>query len=101
MAIHVNIGDAKARLSELCAAASLGEDVVLQKAGVPKWKIVSIEDLRALAPEQMAAKRRAALGFFALKYKHLHRSDALDLSPSMTDAEVEERYLRKFGAPAS
>ena len=101
MAIHVNIGEAKTRLSELCAAASRGEDVVVQKAGVPKWKLVPIEDLRLLSPDAMAMKRRAAMEAFSRKYHHLHMSNDLIVPPSITDEEYEERYLRKFGAPAS
>ena len=97
MTIHVNIGEAKTRLSELLAAALRGEEVVLQKAGVPVATLVPRAEAMALQREAMAAKRRAAIGFLADKYRHLHGTDALDVPPSMTDEEYEERIERKFG----
>lgn len=99
MTIHVNIGDAKTRLSELLAAALRGEEVVLQKAGVPQARIVPLDSARQRSREEVAARRSAAIGMFAEKYKHLHGTDALDVPPSMTDKELEARYRRKFGAP--
>jgi prevent-host-death family protein len=101
MTIHVNIGEAKTRLSELVAAALPGEEVILQKAGEPKAKIVPIADADRAEREALAAKRAAAIGALAEKYAHLRGTDALDVPPSMTDEEIEERYLRKFGAPPS
>ena len=99
MTIHVNIGEAKTRLSELLAAALRGEEVVLQKAGVPVATIVPRAEAMALEREAVAAKRRAAIGFARDKYKHLP-PEAFDVPPSMTDAEYEERLERKFGAAA-
>jgi antitoxin (DNA-binding transcriptional repressor) of toxin-antitoxin stability system len=43
MTIHVNIGEAKTRFSELCAAALRGEEVIVQNAGVPKLKLVPLQ----------------------------------------------------------
>lgn len=40
MTIHLNIGEAKTRLSELLAAAVRGEEVVVDKAGVPYATLV-------------------------------------------------------------
>lgn len=40
----VNILDARNRLSQLVAAASNGEDVVISKRGKPVVRIVAIED---------------------------------------------------------
>ncbi len=99
MTIHVNIGEAKTRLSELVAAALRGEEVVLQKAGEPKVRLVALPEAAALEQEARAAKRRAAFGFAREKYAHLP-PEAFDVPPSMTDEELEERYQRKFGAPA-
>lgn len=99
MTIHVNIGEAKTRLSELVAAALRGEEVVLQKAGEPKVRLVALPEAIALEREARAAKRAAAFGFLAEKYRHLHGTDALDVPPSMTDEEYEERIERKFGKP--
>ena len=98
MTIHVNIGEAKTRLSELVAAALRGEEVVLQKAGEPKVRLVALPAAAALEDEARAAKRRAAIGFAREKYAHLP-PEAFDVPPSMTDEELEERYQRKFGAP--
>ena len=44
MTIHVNIGEAKTRFSELAARALRGEEVVVQKAGVPMLKLVPIRE---------------------------------------------------------
>jgi prevent-host-death family protein len=46
MPIHVNIGEAKARFSELCAAALRGEDVIVQNAGVPKLRLVPLPEAK-------------------------------------------------------
>lgn len=53
---------------------------------------------RAKQPDlaAIAAKRKAALGALADKYRHLLGTDALDVPPSMTDEELEERFQRKF-----
>lgn len=101
MTIHVNIGEAKTRLSELVAAALRGEEVVLQKAGVPQARIVPLPKAEQARREEIAARRMAAIGMFADKYRHLHGTAALDVPPSMTDEELEERFQRKFGPPSS
>lgn len=97
MTIHVNIGEAKTRLSELVAAALRGEEVIVQRDGQPKVRLVALPEAEALEREAIAAKRRAAFGFLADKYRHLHGTDALDVPPSMTDEEYEQRIERKFG----
>jgi len=98
MTIHVNIGQAKTRLSELVAAALRGEEIVLDKAGTPQVKLVPVADAERARRAEIAAKRKAAFGMLADKYRHLHGTDALDVPPSMTDEEIEERFKRKFGA---
>lgn len=97
MTIHVNVGEAKTRFSELLTAAVRGEEVVVNKAGVPFATIVPRPEALALEREVRAAKRKAAFGFLADKYRHLHGTEALDVPPSMTDEEYEERIERKFG----
>lgn len=97
MTAHFNIGEAKAQLSRLVDAALRGEDIVLDKAGQPKVRLVPVPEAVEIDREARAAKRRAAFGFLADKYKHLHGTDALDIPPSMTDEEYEERIKRKFG----
>ena len=96
MTIHVNIGEAKTRFSELLAAAVRGEEVVVNKAGVPFATIVPRPEALALEREVRAAKRKAAFGCLAEKYAHLP-PEAFDVPPSMTDEEYEERIKRKFG----
>jgi prevent-host-death family protein len=97
MTAHFNIGEAKAQLSKLVDAALRGEDIVLDKAGQPKVRLVPVPEAIELDRAARAAKRKAAFGFLAEKYKHLHGTDALDVPPSMTDEELEERFKRKFG----
>lgn len=69
MAINVNIAEAKARLSELVAASVRGEEVVLQRAGVPLAKIVPIEAARQRSLEEIAARRSAAIGMFKKEFE--------------------------------
>lgn len=60
MVIHVNIGEAKTRLSQLIAAAKRGEEVVIAHDGKPTARLVSIdpdEDRKATI-----ARRRAFMG---------------------------------------
>lgn len=96
MTIHVNIGEAKARFSELLAAAARGEEVVVDKAGVPYATLVPRPEALELEREARAAKRKAAFGCLAEKYKD-YPPEAFDIPPSMTDEELEERFKRKFG----
>ena len=68
MTIHVNIGEAKTRLSQLVAAALRGEEVVLQKAGQPQVRLVAIEDASRAEREAIAKRRVASIGFAKGKY---------------------------------
>lgn len=95
MTIHVNIGEAKTRLSELLAAAARGEEVVVDKAGVPFATIVPRPEALALERDARAVKRKAAFGCLADKYKNFP-PEAFDIPPAMTEAELEERFTRKF-----
>ena len=96
MTIHVNIGEAKTRLSELLAAAARGEDVVINKAGVPYATLVARPEAKALEREAVVAKRKASIGFLKEKYAHLPDS-AFDIPSAMTDEEYEVRLKRKLG----
>ncbi|MGD9880838.1 MAG: type II toxin-antitoxin system Phd/YefM family antitoxin [Reyranella sp.] len=97
MTIHVSIGEAQARLSELVAAALRGEEVVLQKTGEPKVRLVAIPEAVALERTTRAAKRAAAIGFAREKYKDFP-PEAFDVPPSMTNEDYDERIERKLGA---
>ncbi|MGN6497689.1 MAG: type II toxin-antitoxin system Phd/YefM family antitoxin [Tsuneonella sp.] len=92
----MNIGEAKTRLSELLAAAVRGQEVVVDKAGVPYATLVPRPEAVALEREARAAKRKAAFGCLADKYKD-YPPEAFDVPPAMTDEEYEERIKRKFG----
>jgi prevent-host-death family protein len=94
MAIHVNIGEAKTRLSELIAAALRGEEVVLNKAGRPVARLVPEESAIELEREAIAAKRRAAIGFAREKYAHLP-AEAFDTPSALGDDYWNERIERK------
>jgi prevent-host-death family protein len=96
MTIHVNIGEAKARFSELLAAAARGEEVVVDKAGVPYATLVPRPEAIELERQARAAKRRAAFGCLAEKYKD-YPPEAFDVPSSMTDDELDERFRRKLG----
>lgn len=64
MTLHVNISEAKTRLSELVAAAVRGEDIVLDKAGVPQVKLVPVAEVEEARRKHIAAQRKAAFGMF-------------------------------------
>ena len=98
MTIHVNIGEAKSRLSELIAAALRGEEVVLARAGVPTARIVPVDAGETLARQALAVRRMAAVGLYRQKYADVIGREAG--APAMTDAEADARFERKFGAIA-
>ncbi|VVT06115.1 Antitoxin [Sphingomonas sp. EC-HK361] len=100
MTIHVNIGEAKTRLSELVAAAVRGEDVVLAKAGEPQVRLIPVSGIEASqqARERIATGRRAAIGMWRHKFQTMPQFDIRSMT--MSDAEWEEHYRKKFGDPA-
>lgn len=94
MTIHVNIGDAKTRLSELVAAALRGEEVVLQKAGKPQVKLVPLKDADLARREEIARRRVAAIGMFKEAFK------GYDISIEALKADrptLEERERKALG----
>ena len=52
MTFHVNIAEAKAKLSSLVEASLRGEEVILGKSGTPKVRLVPL-------PEAMAVDKEA------------------------------------------
>lgn len=95
MGIHVNIAEAKARLSELVAAAVRGEEVVLGRAGKPQVRLVAVAEASDAEIKRRGEKRKAALGMYA----HLVGDRSIDVrSLKLTEAEQEAIYDRKFGA---
>lgn len=96
MTLHVNIGEAKTRLSELVAAAVRGEDVVLDKAGTPQVRLVPMGQIAADDRETRGARRRAAIGMF----KHLVGDIDIDVKRiKAEDAEYQAALRRKYGDP--
>lgn len=94
MTIHVNIGEAKTRLSQLVAAALRGEEVVLQKAGQPQVRLVPIEDAGRAKREAIAKRRVAAFG----KYKDAFAGVDLSLEALKADRpDPDERERRALG----
>lgn len=65
MTIHVNIGEAKTRLSQLVAAALRGEEIVLDRNGQPQVKLVPVVSAEEEERQRAIAKRRAAVGKWA------------------------------------
>ena len=94
MTIHVNIGEAKTRLSQLIAAAVKGEDVVVDKDGKPQVRLVAIGSDSDEERVRRAKKRASAFGMWSEAFKSW---DDAALGPSMTDEEVKARWDRKFG----
>ena len=84
MTIHVNIGEAKTRLSQLIAAAMRGEEVVITRAGQPEVRLVPADPDQRL--KDIAQKRKAAFGMWKGKV-----ADVDWLAP-MTKEELAEWY---------
>jgi antitoxin (DNA-binding transcriptional repressor) of toxin-antitoxin stability system len=90
MTMHVPVGEAKARLSELIAAAVRGEDVVLDSVGAPQVRLVMVHPSEV---ERRAAKRRSAIGMFA----DVVGDRDIDVRALKADDRWDEHYGRKFG----
>jgi prevent-host-death family protein len=96
MTKHFNVGEAKAQLSKLIDAAVRGEDVVIDRAGKPRVKLVPVLEALDEERERIGAKRLAFIG----SWKEAFEGYDTEIGPSMTDEEVEERFQRKFGPAA-
>ncbi|WP_174285411.1 type II toxin-antitoxin system Phd/YefM family antitoxin [Sphingomonas bacterium] len=96
MTIHVTISEAEKRLAELVAAVVRGEDVVLGQIGSWQARIVPIDGEADSEIERRRALRKSAFGMWKEELKGFD----LDIPPSMTDEELEERWQRKFGPAA-
>lgn len=93
MAIHVNIGEAKTRLSQLIAAVERGEEVILQRAGQPKARLVGIDQASEAKLDALAKRRFGNLGFAEEKYRGVD----LTVDDYFDEEYDEERFRRKFG----
>ncbi|WP_374407759.1 type II toxin-antitoxin system Phd/YefM family antitoxin [Pelagerythrobacter sp.] len=83
MTVHFNIGDAKAQLSKLIAAALRGEEVVIDKDGVPQVRLTPL----AVAQAVDKAERRRRIDAILAEADQLPRTDG----PS--DLEWDENGL--------
>jgi prevent-host-death family protein len=94
MTIHVNIGEAKTRLSELLRAMQAGERVIIQRDGKPEAELVPASEAHPLTRDQIAARRQAAFGMYKQAFKG--RDTSLeDLKADRVPAD--ERMERKLG----
>lgn len=89
MGIHVNIGEAKTRLSELVAASLRGEEVILSKAGKPVARIVGLDDALADAKERERAEYKAKLQAWIGSGKGAVDPDFDWFAPAFTDDELD------------
>ena len=89
MTMHFNIGEAKAQLSKLIAAALRGEDVYIDHAGTPKVKIVAVPSEVDSEVARIAAKRRAAFGMWKEEF------EGVDTSVEALKAEREYSPWRR------
>ncbi len=91
MGIHVNIGEAKNRLSELVAASLRGEEVILSKAGKPVARITALDDALADAKAKEIAERAAKMKAYigSLKGKLGPNAATLILEPEYTNEEID------------
>lgn len=95
MTIHVNIGEAKTRLSELLRAMQAGERVIIQRDGKPEAELIPARTTQPLTREQIAAKRRSAIGMYKEAFKGFDTSlEALKADR----VDSDERMRRKLDA---
>lgn len=90
----MNIGEAKTRLSQLVAAALRGEEVVLQKAGLPQVRLVPVEEASRAEREAIARRRVASIG----KFKDAFAGMDLSLEALKADRpDPDKRERRALG----
>jgi prevent-host-death family protein len=100
MTIHVKITEARSRLSELVAASLRGEEVFLDKSGIPLARIVPVDPvpIKELSPEERklrAGRRMAAFGMFKKEFAGWDST----VPPSMTEEEIDARERRICAPP--
>ena len=88
MTIHVNIGEAKTRLSQLIAAAKRGERVVIDRDGKPEVELTPVSPDRAVAERR--ERLRAFCGSLAGKGGEVDWTE-----PSFTEEELDS-FERPF-----
>jgi len=83
MTIHVNIAEAKAKLSKLISASLRGEEVVIDRDGKPQVRLTPLPEARKLDREERAKKLDEILA----------RMDALPVLSDVDDLEWDENGL--------
>ena len=93
MTKHFNVGEAKAKLSQLIAAVRRGEDVVIDHAGKPQVRLVLVEEAGQAERRLLAAKRRSAFGMFKKEF------EGLDVTPEWIreQRDYSEQRRRLYG----
>lgn len=89
MTKHFNVGEAKAQLSKLIDAAVRGEDVVIDRAGVPTVKVVALK----AAVDAETSQRRARREAFIEQWQHAF--DGVDTSVEGLKAHREYSEWRR------
>lgn len=75
MTIHVNIGEAKAKLSKLIAASLRGEEIVINHAGKPTVKLIPVSTLR----DKDRAARRLRIDALLAEADNIPHNNAFEL----------------------
>ncbi len=83
MTIHVNIGEAKAKLSKLISASLRGEEVVIDHDGEPQVRLIPVAKTR---PDDVVERRRKLDAILA-------RIDKLPRNDGPSDLEWDENGL--------
>lgn len=98
MAIQMNIGEAKTRLSELVAASLRGEEVILARAGKPVLRFEALEEAKAADRARIVAERSAKIkAYFGSKKDRLGpNAGDLFLGDTYTDEELDS-FSTGFG----
>jgi antitoxin (DNA-binding transcriptional repressor) of toxin-antitoxin stability system len=90
MGIHVNIGEAKNRLSEQIAASLRGEEVIVSKAEKPVARILALDEAVSDAKGERTAQRGAQWDAWIGSKAGSMFADAGDLflEPTFTDNDM-------------
>lgn len=89
MTMHFNIGEAKAKLSQLIAAVRRGEDVVIDHDGKPQVRLVPVAEAAEAERERLAAKRLAFIGKYGKEF------EGLDVTPNWVREQREYSEERR------
>ena len=90
MTIHVNIGEAKTRLSQLIAAAKRGEKVIIDRNGEPEV------ELTLVSLDRQVAERRARIKAFAGSLRGQVGDLDIFSEPNFTEEELDKMHGPDF-----